>query len=238
MSNELPLPAEMPIPRRLMLAAAGAAVGGCATLSPMPRPASVDDWHEVRLPGKAATRYVLVDKLGRRAVAAVADKSASMWRKRVAGLRPQQVAFSWWVDRLIDGADLSRAESADAPVRVAFGFGGDVSRLSARTRMMYELAHALTGEEPPYATLMYVWANEAPVDSLIHNPRLDRIRKIVLDSGSTRLGGWRDHRRSLVEDFQRAFGEAPGPLTSIALMTDTDNTGSSAEAWYGPVTLT
>ena len=42
----------------------------------------------------------------------------------------------------------------------------------------------------------------------------------------------------LVEDFQRAFGEAPGPLTSIALMTDTDNTASSAEAWYGPVTLT
>ena len=48
---------------------------------------------------------------------------------------------------------------------------------------------------------------------------------------------WRDHRRDLVADFRRAFGEDPGPLQAIAVMTDTDNTGSQAEAWYGPITL-
>jgi hypothetical protein len=204
----------------------------------MPRlPSDDEGWHEVRLPGKRSTIYSLSDKQGRRAVAASAERSASMWRKRLGAVRAGEVSFSWWVDRLIHGADLAQADRSDAPARVLFGFGGDVGKLSARTRMMYELAEALTGEEPPYATLMYVWANEAPVGSLIVNPRIDRIRKIVLDSGDGQLGTWRDHRRSLAADFRRAFGEAPGPLTSIALMTDADNTGSSAHAWYGPVML-
>jgi hypothetical protein len=36
-------------------------------------------------------------------------------------------------------------------------------------------------------------------------------------------------------DFQRAFGESPGQLVGIALLTDTDNTGAKAEACYGDV---
>ena len=34
-----------------------------------------------------------------------------------------------------------------------------------------------------------------------------------------------------------AFGEAPGALQSVAIMTDSDNTRSRAQAWYGPLTL-
>ena len=45
------------------------------------------------------------------------------------------------------------------------------------------LAEALTGERPPYATLVYVWDATAPVGTVIINPRSDRIRKIVVDSG-------------------------------------------------------
>lgn len=226
------------LPRRTLIVAAGAALAGCASVPRRPVLDAADCWHEVRLPGKLPTLYALADKQGRRAIAARADRSASMWRKRLPSVPAGEAAFSWWVDRLIPGADLAQADRSDAPARVLFGFGGDVRKLSARTRMMYELAQALTGEEPPYATLMYVWANEAPVGSMIVNPRIDRVRKIVLDSGADRLRSWRDHRRSLADDFKQAFGEAPGPLTSVALMTDADNTRSSAHTWYGPVTLT
>jgi hypothetical protein len=38
-------------------------------------------------------------------------------------------------------------------------------------------------------------------------------------------------------DFRLAFGEAPGPLHSIAMMTDSDNTRSNALSSYGAVTL-
>lgn len=219
--------------RRRLILGGGAALAGCAS-APQPH---ADGWHEVRLPGKAETRYRWEEKDGRRALFADADRSASMWRRKLDLLpeRIGEVAFSWRVDRLIDGASVSVAEHEDAPVRVLFGFGGDTARLSQRNRMMFELAHALTGEPPPYATLMYVWENQAPVESVVINPRTDRIRKIVLDSGAAQLGRWREHRRHLAVDFRRAFGEDPGPLQSVALMTDADNTRSTAQAWYGPV---
>jgi hypothetical protein len=103
--------------------------------------------------------------------------------------------------------------------------------------MLSELARALTGEEMPYATLMYVWANEAPEGTVIRSPRTDRIRKIVLESGPAHLNQWRDFERDIRADYQSVFGEAPGTLIGVGIMSDTDNTRSQARAWYGPISL-
>ena len=116
-------------------------------------------------------------------------------------------------------------------------FEGDVDRLPARTRAMFELARAVTGEAPPYATLVYAFDGAAPVDSVVVNHRTDRVRILVLDSGPEHVRRWRDHRRDIAADFQRVFGEAPGRLVGVALMTDADNTQSSVKAWYGTVRL-
>lgn len=220
-------------PRLMVLLLAGLA--GCS--STPPPPADQAGWHDVGLPGKAATVYTPVTKDGRQAIAAQSERSASMWRRRleVAPEAVGEVSFSWWVPALPPRANVAEIQLEDAAARVLFGFGGDIGRLPSRTRMMFDLAEALTGEKPPYATLMYVWDNQAPVGSVIVNPRTDRIRKIVLDSGPGDLGRWRDHRRDLRADFKRAFGEDPGPLVSVAVMTDSDNTASRARAYYGPV---
>jgi hypothetical protein len=82
---------------------------------------------------------------------------------------------------------------------------------------------------------MYVWDTRAAAGSLVVNPRSDRIRKIVVESGATHLGQWRSYTRNVREDFVRAFGEEPGALIGVAVMTDTDNTQSRAEAWYGEI---
>jgi len=95
----------------------------------------------------------------------------------------------------------------------------------------------VTGEDMPYATLMYVWSNDLPVGSVVVSRRTDRIRKMVIESGAGGLNRWLDYERDVRADFERAFGEAPGRLMSVGLMTDTDNTGASVRAWYGPVSL-
>ncbi|WP_374675437.1 DUF3047 domain-containing protein [Ideonella sp.] len=218
--------------------ALAAALAGCTT-PPAPPPAGAADWQPVLLPGKRATVYQWVEKDGRRAVLAQSDRSASMWRQRV---RPplqaaRELQFSWWLPELNAAARVAEAERGDASVRVLLGFGGDVSALPLRTRMLFDLAQALTGEAPPYATLAYVWDPVLPVGSVVPDPRTDRIRKIVVESGAEGLRRWRDHRRDLAADFERAFGEKPGPLLHVALMTDSDNTGTTARAWYGPVEL-
>lgn len=41
----------------------------------------------------------------------------------------------------------------------------------------------------------------------------------------------------IYEDYRKFFGEEPPLLGAVALMTDTDNTGEEAVAWYGDITL-
>ena len=224
--------------RRAVLACCLLVLGAlvsCAT-PVMVNPAA-DGWHKVALPGKKATVYAADLKDGRHAIRADADASASLWRRTVdiPPDRLNDVSWSWWIDGPIAEADLSDADRSDAPARVVFAFDGDRSTLSARTRMMFDLARAVSGEEPPYATLMYVHGHRHPVGTIVHSKRSDRIRKIVLEGDTSTVRQWREHRRNLAADFELAFGEPPGRLIGIAIMTDTDNTRSKARAWYGPI---
>ena len=192
-------------------------------------------WAPYTLPGKRSTHYTR-DAVGLRAEA---DSSASLYRRavRVEPAELGRVEFSWLVPALIAGADLTLRDTEDAPVRVMLAFDGDHATLSARARRQFELAEALTGESPPYATLMYVWDNKAQLESVIPGGRSDRIRKIVVDSGPGHLGQWRQHLRQIADDYRHAFGEAPGPLIGVALMTDSDATRSAVTVWYGEVRL-
>jgi hypothetical protein len=132
---------------------------------------------------------------------------------------------------------MATRDGDDSPVRIILAFEGDRARLSARDAMMSELALTLTGEEMPYATLMYVWCNKREPGSVITSARTGRVRAIVMESGSSKLDQWLDYERNIRADYERAFGEAPGALIGIAVMTDSDNTRSTARAWYGPVSL-
>jgi len=213
-------------------AAAASLLGGGGVTTPAPVPA--DEWHDVTLPGKRRTTYRWLSLPEGRVLLAQADQSASMFRKRLA--KPvdavRHVEFSWSVHSLPEGGDVADADACDAAARVMFAFGGDHSKLSLRNQMMFDLAHALTGESPPFATLAYVWDTTAPVGRVVVHPRTDRMRKIVVESGRDGLRQWKRYRRSLAADYRLAFGEAPGPLLAIAVMTDGDNTRSRLTTRY------
>lgn len=236
--------------RSIVLGIAAGGVVGCAPLPTVngPQVATGADpasalqaanWKPVPLPGKARTDYRPVSIDGRQAIHARAERSASMWRQqlRVPPDGLGRLSFSWKVPQLIPQADLSASETDDTPVRVVLAFDGDHGRLSMRNRMLFDLAQALTGEAPPYATLMYVWEPRAPVGSVIRAPRSDRVRGLVVESGAQRLGHWLHYERDVVADFRQAYGEEPGALIGVAVMTDSDNTGSEIEAFYGGIEL-
>jgi len=145
------------------------------------------------------------------------------------------VRFSWRVPELIAGSDLGLREADDSPVRIVLVFEGDRSRFSPRDQMLSELARAVTGEELPYATLMYVWCNRREPGTVITSSRTGRIRKLVVESGATSLDRWLDYERDIRADYLKAFGEPPGALVGIGLMSDSDNTRSTTNAWYGPL---
>jgi hypothetical protein len=162
-----------------------------------------------------------------------------MLRKNIR-IEPQsldRLSFSWQVSELITAADMAKRDQDDSPVRLILAFDGDRKQFSMKNAMLSELSHVITGEPMPYATLMYVWCNQRAVNSVIENPRTDRIRKIVVESGSDRLNQWLMYERNIKIDFENAFGETPGPLVGIGLMTDSDNTQSHVQAWYGTIQL-
>ena len=183
--------------------------------------------------------YTPVRANGRDAMLVQSNNSASMLRQkvRVAPDALNRVKFSWKVPALIAKADMTLRHADDSPVRVVLAFEGDRSRFSGKNAMLSELSHTLTGEPLPYATLMYVWCNMCAPGSVIVNARTDRIRKLVVESGTKNLNQWLDYERNIRADFEQAFGEPPGALIGIGIMTDTDNTHSIAKAWYGPLQL-
>lgn len=195
------------------------------------------DWSVRELPGKARTHYSMNARASRPCVQAHAKSSASLLRRRLhlSTEQLQEVRFEWWIDRFESSRDANDLEIDDAPASLVLAFDGDVGQLSLRNRMLFELAHSITGEAPPYATLMYVWDAKAVPGTVKISPRSDRIRKIVIGSGQGMRGGWLSFSRNVAKDYRLAFGEDAGPLVGAALMTDADNGHGSAEACYGPV---
>lgn len=197
-------------------------------------------WQHYPLPGKVATEFAVVQLDGREVVAASSEASASMLRQpvHVESADLGQIEFSWMVPQLIEEADMAVRQADDSPARVVLAFDGDRSKFSLKNAMLSELSHTITGEPLPYATLIYAWCNARPAGTVIINPRTDRIRTLVVESGTKGLGQWLGYGRNIRADFALAFGEPPGALVGLGLMTDTDNTQTKTRAWYGPLSLT
>lgn len=197
-------------------------------------------WTHQRYGQRKATDYTPQRHQGRPSVRADSHAGNSTLRLRVPGqavTEGKRVAFSWYVPALLPAADLADKDNDDAVVRTILTFDGDRSRLSRRDHLFSELVQLVTGEPLPFATLMYVWDAKLPVGSVVPSPHTPRIRKLVIESGPERLGRWIDYERDIATDFRQVFGEDPGPLTGLGVMTDTNNTGSRARVWFGPLRL-
>ena len=125
----------------------------------------LSDWQHLKFPGKPPSRFSYVLEDGHQAMAATAQSSASMLRQmvRIDAADLGQVNFSWKLPDLIQQADMSLREADDSPVRTVLAFEGDRSRFSAKNAMLSELARLVTGEDMPYATLMYVWCTSGAI---------------------------------------------------------------------------
>lgn len=195
-------------------------------------------WRVWQLSGlKRPTEYRLVDHEGRTVVFARSRGSASGLVYPIS-LDPNEhpyLHWHWKVPALIASADNTRRQTEDSPVRIVITFDGDKSRLPLEERLFAEQFKAFTKQEFPYAILMYIWENRAPVGTVIENLHTARIRMIVADTGEDGVGKWRAQTRNVQEDYRRAFGEDPPRIRTVGIMTDSDNTGADAEAYYGDI---
>jgi hypothetical protein len=205
-----------------------------------PRDGMPDGWHFYRIaPYKKNTLYRLENYQGRTVLSANSKTSASGLAVKLRPRTAQNLWLQWeWkAVGVIPQADNADSQHDDAPLRILVAFDGNKSKLPLKEKLTFEMASLISGQEMPYATVMYIWSGKNPVNTVLNNAHTSRVKMIVVDSGSGGLGEWRKHERDLAADYKLAYGEAPGNVIGIALLTDTDNTKSETRALYGDIEL-
>lgn len=241
-----------------VLAASALALSGCQTAGPLRQGAPHDrvvpfsanvpgsvlpaGWHPwIITRAKAKTTYQLIrdEQTGQVVLRALSDRSASGLKQflDVSPVDRPRIRWQWRAMAVIDDANPADRDFDDSPTRLLLFFDGDLSTLPARELMLMETGRMLTGQPVPFATLMYVWDNRRPVDTVIPHPSFGQLKMIVASSGSTRVGHWKQLERNYADDYARAFGTPPSRLVGIGVLTDSDNTGSRAYAYYGDIEL-
>jgi Protein of unknown function (DUF3047) len=188
---------------------------------------------------KRQTDYRLVKADGITVVRAEADAASSALVRRIS-FDPGQyplLRWRWKVENILATADIGRRDGDDFPARLYVMFDYDINRLSLPDRAQITLARLLFGADMPAAALCYVWDNKTARGSILPSAFTDRVRLIVARSGSREVGQWVSEERDLYRDFTAAFGENPPAVSGIVIMTDTDNTGERAVAYFGDITV-
>ena len=83
----------------------------------------------------------------------------------------------------------------------------------------------------------YVWASTRVTGETWSNAYTDASRHVAVRSGDAHAGEWVGERRDVRADFRELFGESVRYVDAVAIMTDTDNTGGDAVAYYGDITF-
>jgi hypothetical protein len=194
-------------------------------------------WRVAKVPNVAATRFRLVEDDGIGVMQLDAENAAgSLYRPiRVDPAATPLLRWRWRVANLIPGADLTSKAGDDVPARLYVMFDYPLERLSLADRAKILIARSVAGELVPAAALCYVWEGKLGEGKTLWNAYSDRVRVIVVESGSRRIGEWVSEERDVAADFRSAFGEEAPPVSGIAIAADTDQTGQKVRSWFGDI---
>lgn len=196
-----------------------------------PVPPNWNTWTMSRLRG--LSQYQLVEDSGATVLKGHAQDSASgLLHDLNLDLHDRPIlSWRWKV------MDLAPSEDSpdDSPARVLVNFAGDLGKLSFSDRVFYDQFRFFTGQQLPYAGVMYVWGSKTPNGGEVHNKYTTRIKMIAVESGRAKLGQWLTESRNVEEDYRRLFGEEPGKVVSVGIMTEADRGARALEAYYGDI---
>lgn len=196
------------------------------------------DWTPLTFPKiPQHTSYDLVRDDGRVVIKAT-SQAASSGLTREVQINPRDypvIQWQWKVVNVLKRGDVTKKDGDDYPARIYVTFQYDSAKVGLFGKAKYEAARLIYGRYPPLGAINYIWESRAPVGTAVPNPYTEQVHMIVVESGSARLNTWVTEERNVYEDYKRAFGEEPPLISGVAIMTDTDNTGESAEAFYGDI---
>ncbi|MBI4591484.1 MAG: DUF3047 domain-containing protein [Candidatus Rokubacteria bacterium] len=123
--------------------------------------------------------------------------------------------WSWKVTTLPTGGDIRERASDDQAVQVYVIF----------PRWPYPRVNS--------DVIGYIWDSQAPVGVRLTSPQSTNVKLVVLEGGMERLGQWVREERNVYQDYVELFGKDPPRVGKVALMIDSNDTRSQAEAFVG-----
>lgn len=125
------------------------------------------------------------------------------------------LSWRWKIDAIVPGGNVKSRQSDDYPARIYVVFP---HWIPSRIR-----------------SINYIWANTLPRGEITPNPYTEKSQMVAVESGACLAGTWIEESRNVYEDYRQIFGEEPGKVGGIAIMTDSDNTGTSSRAWFDDI---
>ncbi len=184
----------------------------------------IADWSAAGLQGwrfhefEGRTNYNFSVQSGNKVIEAKSRNSASSLYRNIEININNTPIINWsWMASSFNGTGLERTKSGDD--------------FAAR---LYVVASA--GPLPwQKNSLVYVMARGEPVGNYWANPFTDRAIIYVVDNYDLVKGRWVMHQVNIKKDFKRLFNQDVDTIEGVALMTDTDNAGGEAVAYYGDI---
>ena len=198
-------------------------------------------WQVMKFPNiDRMSSYQLVQASGSQVVKATTNNSASglIARIRVEPGKQLMLRWRWKISSIYEDGNAQRKAGDDYPARIYVAFEFEPDKAGFFERAKRKAAALVFGKELPGNALNYIWANKLEKGALVANPFTDTTMMLAVESGNDKAGQWVSAERDIVADYRDAFGTEPPAVVGVAIMSDSDNTGESATAWYGDLSLT
>lgn len=182
---------------------------------------ALEDWQEKVFKNKVL--YVVEPRLEDGYLSAKSDQACSGLFYKIR-FKPKEFPMISWQWKVTKFPEKSAASATDNDKR------GWIEKddYAARVYVIFPSLHFIKTK-----SIEYIWDENLAEGTIMTSPYFKNIKLIIVESGRKNMGKWVFEKRNIYEDYKSAFGKPPsGSVGAIALMTDTDNTLSTAEALY------
>ena len=192
-------------------------------------------WRSVRIDKKippTVFKAKVID--GVPAIEAHAVKSMALLTRKLSVnlIKTPVLCWRWRVSDIVSAAYIAKKSGDDQAARVYLGVDLPNSAIGLGTRVKLALARSRGGNDIPDGAINYVWDNRFAVGAVRDNIYTKQAKIIVMQSGGAQKNKWVNERRNLRNDMQKQFKTTKGKITSIAISSDTDNTGETVTAAF------
>lgn len=200
-------------PRQSVAVIAGLLISSAATADILLTPNQIMTWPTRSFDGE--THYEIVEKDGARVLMAQSRGQASArYLEREIDLdETPYLHWCWQVDSTYPGLDETTKAGDDYPARVY---------VARKTGLLPWQVQSVN----------YVWSSTQDAGSTWTNAFTDRAELMALQGGASKVGEWVAEVRDVRADFATLFDDAVTTIDGVALMSDGDNSGSDATAWF------